>query len=114
MATTFKSHVTSGIGNAYAAITPAVGAGKTFTVLGVSIFNVSGAPAYGYVKLVKAGGTPPNAEAHLAYNLELLADTGYEFNDGNKHILQEGDVLQAKSASGSNIFEVIVNYLEIS
>lgn len=114
MATTFKSHVTSGVGSSYTAITPAVGTGKTLTILGVSISNVSGAPAYAYLKVVKSGGTPPNAEAHIAYNLELPASTGYEFNEGNKHILQQGDALQLKSATGASVLEAVVNYLEIS
>lgn len=114
MATTFKSHVTSGVGNAYTTVSPAVGSGKTLTVLGISVFNVSGSTNQLYLKLVKSGGVAPNAEAHVAHNLELPANTGYEFNEGNKHILQEGDLLQAKSGSGAAVLEVIVNYLEIS
>lgn len=114
MATVFKSRVTNDIGDSYTSITPVLGAGVRHTVLGVSIYNVSGSNNQAFLKLVKAGEASPNDEAHICHNLALPASTGFEFEAGNKFILEPGDGLLCKSASGSGVLEVVYNYLEIS
>jgi len=115
MAAAFKSYVTNNIGSTYTVVTPTVTAGAKHTVLGVSVYNVSGASNTTYLRLNKSGGTGTHTNAHFAYNLTLQAGTGFEFESGNKFVLEPGDTIECKSSSGaSGILEVIYNYLELS
>lgn len=105
----FKSKVTPAIGlsGTPSTITPAITAGQTATLIGLSISNVTGAIITVSAKLNKNGG----ASAFLIKDATVLPGGTLVIVGGDqKIVLEEGDTITAYS-SATNSADVVVSYL---
>jgi hypothetical protein len=105
MANLFKSYTKSNVGTVATVYT--VPASTTSVIIGLTLSNTTASPVNADVIVDKSIGDT----VYLAKNLELPDGTLYEFNAGNKIILETGDQLQIASSSSSSI-DVMVSVLE--
>lgn len=107
MANLFKSYTKANVGMATSDIYTTPGA-TTSVIIGLCLANTTGTPVTASVLVDKAGASDT---VYLAKSLELPDGTLYEFNAGNKIILETGDKLQVSSSTSSSI-DVMVSVLE--
>ena len=109
MANTFKSYTEDGIGTSEATAYT-VPAATVAVVIGCNIANVTGDQITVDVKLDKsnAGGQD---DAWIIKNIPIPNGSAYEFNAGNKIVMQTGDALKITSNVASSA-DVIVSVLE--
>ena len=107
MANLFKSYTKANVGTATSDVytAPAV---TTSVIIGMSLVNTTVSPVTANVLVDKTGSSDT---VYLAKSLELPDGTLYEFNAGNKIILEAGDKLQVFSSTSSSI-DVMVSVLE--
>ena len=106
MANLFKSYTKANVGTS-ADDVYTVPAATTSVIIGLCLSNTTGSPVTAGVSVDKSVGDT----VYLAKNLELPDGTLYEFNAGNKIILETGDKLQVSSSTSSSI-DVMVSVLE--
>lgn len=107
MANLFKSYTKANVGTAASDVYTAPGS-TTSVIIGLCLANTTGYPVNADVLVDKAGDSDT---VYLAKSLELPDGTLYEFNAGNKIILETGDKLQVSSSTSSSI-DVMVSVLE--
>jgi len=107
MANLFKSYTKANVGTATSDIYTTPGA-TTSVIIGLCLVNTTGFPVDANVLVDKAGASDT---VYLAKSLELPDGSLYEFNGGNKIILETGDKLQVFSSTSSSI-DVMVSVLE--
>jgi hypothetical protein len=107
MANLFKSYTKANVGTATSAVYTAPAA-TTSVIIGMCLANTTASPVTANVLVDKAGASDT---VYLAKSLELPDGTLYEFNAGNKIILETGDILQVVSNTSSSI-DVMVSVLE--
>lgn len=106
MANLFKSYTKANIGTGVSDVYTVPGA-TTSVIIGLCLSNTTANPITSDVIVDKSTGDT----VYLAKSLELPDGTLYEFNAGNKIILETGDKLQISSSSSSSI-DVMVSVLE--
>jgi len=109
MANTFKSYSKANVGLVVTDVYT-VPAATTSVVIGFVLANVSATnPVLGDVKVNKANVAVD--DVYLVKSIELYTGSAYEFNGGNKIILEAGDKIQVNSNAASSI-DVLVSVLE--
>jgi len=106
MANLFKSYTKANVGTATSDVYTAPAA-TTSVIIGMCLANTTASPVTANVLVDKAASDT----VYLAKSLELPDGTLYEFNAGNKIILETGDILQVVSNTSSSI-DVMVSVLE--
>lgn len=109
MANLFKSYTKANVGTATSDVYTVPGA-TTSVIIGLCLSNTTVSAVTANVIVDKSGG---GDTVYLAKSLDLPDGTLYEFNAGNKIILETGDKLQISSSSNSSI-DVMVSVLEQS
>ncbi len=107
MANLFKSYTKANVGTATSDVYTAPGA-TTSVIIGLCLANTTATSVSANVLVDKSGAADT---VYLAKDLELPDGSLYEFNAGNKIILESGDKLQIFSSSSSSI-DVMVSVLE--
>ena len=107
MANLFKSYTKANVGAATSDIYT-VPIATTSVIIGLSLANTTASSVTASVLVDKAGGADT---VYLAKNLDLPDATFYEFNAGNKVILETGDKLQVSSSTASSV-DVMLSILE--
>jgi hypothetical protein len=107
MANLFKSYTKANVGTAASDIYTVPGA-TTSVIVGLCLVNTVEYPINANVLVDKAGASDT---VYLAKSLELSDGSLYEFNGGNKIILETGDKLQVFSNISSSI-DVMLSILE--
>lgn len=109
MANTFKSYSKANVG-AILTDVYTVPAATTSVVIGFVLSNVSvTSPVLGDVKVNKSNVSLD--DVYLVKGIELYTGSAYEFNGGNKIILETGDKIQVSSNTSSSI-DILVSVLE--
>ena len=83
-----------------------VTSGRYGVLVGLSAVNKSVSAGDVTISLVKNGGTT----SLICFKLPIPTNTGYEFEIGNKFVLEAGDRITAY-ASAANAFDVIASYM---
>jgi hypothetical protein len=109
MANLFKSYTKANVGTAASDVYIAPG-DTTSVIIGLCLSNTTATSVTANVIVDKSGA---GDTVYLVKNLDLPDGTLYEFNAGNKIILETGDKLQISSSSNSSI-DVMVSVLEQS
>lgn len=107
MANLFKSYTKANVGTSTTDVYVTPGA-TTSVIIGLCLANTTASSVTTDVIVDKAGASDT---VYLAKSLELPDGTLYEFNAGNKIILETGDKLQVSSSTTSSI-DVMVSVLE--
>mgnify|MGYP000008788209 CR=1 FL=1 len=101
----FKSKP-SQVGTSFAAVTATVAAGTTATVIGFSLANTGSSNITVSAKMVKDNGD----EGYLVKDATVLPGGALVIIGGDqKHVLEEGDSIQASASIASA--DAIVSYL---
>lgn len=108
MANIFKSYTKANVGTATSDIYTVPGA-TTSVVIGFTLANVTASEVTANVVLNKSSVSAD--DVYIVKNLEIPNGTFYDFNAGNKIILETGDKIQVTSSASSSI-DVIVSVLE--
>jgi len=107
MANVFKSYTKTSIGTSTTDVYT-VPASTTAVVIGCNLANTPGDQVNGNVIINKSGA---NDDVYLIRNIPIPNGSAFEFNAGNKIILQTGDKIQISSDIASSI-DAIVSVLE--
>jgi len=107
MANVFKSYTKTSIGTSTTDVYT-VPASTTAVVIGCNLANITGDQVNGNVIINKSGA---NDDVYLIRNIPIPNGSAFEFNAGNKIILQTGDKIQISSDIASSI-DAIVSVLE--
>lgn len=107
MANTFKSYTKANIGASVSDVYTVPGA-TTSVIIGLCLSNTTSSLVTANVIVDKSGASDT---VYLAKDLDVPNGTLYEFNAGNKIILEAGDKLQISSSTSSSI-DVMVSVLE--
>jgi len=107
MANNFKSYTLSNVGTGTSDVYT-VPSSTTSVVIGLSLVNTTVASVTANVLVDKSGAQDT---VYLAKSLEVPDSSFYEFNSGNKVILETGDKLQVSSSASSSI-DVMLSVLE--
>lgn len=108
MANTFKSKTKANVGNSAQTIYT-VPASTTSVIIGFNLTNVSVSDITADVFIDKADVSADNV--YLVKGIEIPTGTLYDFNAGNKIILETGDLIQVTSSASSSV-DVILSVLE--
>lgn len=106
MANTFKSFTDTGIGTSVATAYT-VPSGTVAVVIGLNVANITGNQVNVDLIVDKASGD----DVFLVKNIPIPNGASFEFNAGNKFVLQTGDALKVQSDTASSV-DVIVSVLE--
>ena len=106
MANTFKSYTDTGIGTSEATVYT-VAANTVAVVIGCNIANLTGNQVNASVRLDKATGD----DVYIVRNIPIPNGSSFEFNTGNKIVMETGDAIKVVSDTASSI-DVIVSVLE--
>ena len=107
MANTFISKTKADIG-AVASTIYTVPASTTSVVIGFNLTNTTSSSITADVQIIKNGVAD---DVYLIKGLEIPTGTLYDFNAGNKIILEESDYIDVTSSASSSL-DVIVSILE--
>lgn len=107
MANNFKSYTLANVGTATSSVYT-VPSSTTSVIIGLSLANTTVASVTANVLVNKADSQDT---VYLAKSLEVPDASFYEFNAGNKVILETGDILQVSSSSSSSV-DVMLSVLE--
>ena len=107
MANLFKSYTKANVGTSTTDVYT-VPAATTSVIIGLCLSNTTSSPVSANVIVYKSGASDT---VYVAKNLDLPDGSLYEFNAGNKIILQTGDKLRISSNTASSI-DVMVSVLE--
>lgn len=106
MANIFKSYTDSSIGTVVADVYT-VPASTTSVVIGCNLSNRTGDLVNANLIIAKSVGD----DVYLIRNIPIPNGSSFEFNGGNKIILETGDKIQVSSDTASSI-DAIVSVLE--
>ena len=106
MANTFKSYTDADIGTSTADVYT-VPASTVAVIIGCNLSNKTGDQVNASLIINKAVGD----NVYLIRNIPIPNGSAFEFNTGNKIILETGDKIQVVSDTASSI-DVIVSVLE--
>ena len=107
MANTFKSYTKASIGTSTQDVYTVPGA-TTTVVIGFCISNRTASSVYADVYVNKADASD---DVYIVKGILIPDGSLYDFNAGNKIILQTGDKIQVTSDTASSV-DVIVSVLE--
>jgi thioredoxin reductase len=107
MANTFKSYTQRNIGTSTTTVYT-VPASTVAVVIGCNLSNLTGDQINADLTLRKSGGTD---DVYIVRNLPIPNGSAYEFNAGNKIVLQTGDAIKVKSDTATSI-DAILSVLE--
>lgn len=107
MANTFKSYTKANIGISQQDVYTVPGA-TTSVVIGFCLANTTANTVTADVFINKATAVD---DVYLVKGIEIPTGTLYDFNAGNKIILETGDKIQITSSTASSV-DVIVSVLE--
>ena len=108
MANTFKSYTKSSVGTSPTTVYTVPGS-TTSVVIGFNIANITTSTVTADVQIVKADVSADNV--YIVKEIEIPTGTLYDFNAGNKIILQTGDEIRVTSDTSSSV-DAIVSVLE--
>lgn len=108
MANTFKSYTKANVGTSPLTVYTVPGA-TTSVVIGFNLTNTTASSVTADVFINKSSGAAD--DVYLIKGIEIPTGTLYDFNAGNKIILETGDLIQVTSSSSSSV-DVIVSVLE--
>ena len=108
MANTFKSYTKSSVGTSPTTVYTVPGS-TTSVVIGFNIANIATSTVTADVQIVKADVSADNV--YIVKKIEIPTGTLYDFNAGNKIILETGDLIQVTSSASSSV-DVILSVLE--
>ena len=106
MANTFKSYTDTAIGTSEAAVYT-VAANTVAVVIGLNVSNITGNQINVDLRVDKASGD----DVYLVKNIPIPNGTSFEFNAGNKFVLQTGDAIKITSDTASSV-DVLISVLE--
>ena len=106
MANTFKSYTDSSIGTVISNVYTVPGS-TTAVIIGCNLSNRTGDQVNASLIISKAVGD----DVYLIRNIPIPNGSAFEFNAGNKIILETGDIIQVVSDTASSI-DAIVSVLE--
>ena len=106
MANIFKSFTDTGVGTAEATAYT-VPSATVAVVIGLNVANITGNQINVDLKVDKASGD----DVFLVKNIPIPNGASFEFNAGNKFVLQTGDAIKIVSDTASSV-DVIVSVLE--
>lgn len=106
MANTFKSYTDNSIGTTVADVYT-VPSSTTAVVIGCNLSNRTGNQVNADLIISKVSGD----DIYLIRNIPLPNGSAYEFNAGNKIVLETGDKIQVQSDTASSV-DAIVSVLE--
>lgn len=108
MANTFKSTTKANIGTSPETVYT-VPSSTTSVIIGFNITNTSASEISADVFINKANGAAD--DVYIIKGLEIPTGSLYDFNTGNKIILETGDLIQVTSSASSSV-DIIVSVLE--
>jgi len=106
MANTFKSYTDTGIGTSEATVYT-VAVNTVAVVIGCNIANLTGDQISASVRLDKASGD----DIYIIKNIPIPNGSAFEFNTGNKIVMESGDAIKIVSDTASSL-DVVVSVLE--
>tara|TARA_B100000085_G_C18222755_1_gene382485 strand:- start:244 stop:570 length:327 start_codon:yes stop_codon:yes gene_type:complete len=106
MANTFKSYTDTGIGTSEATVYT-VAANTVAVVIGCNIANLTGDQINASVRLDKATGD----DIYIIKNIPIPNGSAFEFNTGNKIVMETGDAIKIVSDTASSL-DVVISVLE--
>ena len=106
MANIFKSFTDTGVGTSEATAYT-VPSATVADVIGLNVANITGNQINVDLKVDKASGD----DVFLVKNIPIPNGASFEFNAGNKFVLQTGDAIKIVSDTASSV-DVIVSVLE--
>jgi hypothetical protein len=106
MANTFKSYTDTGIGTSEATVYT-VAASTVAVVIGCNIANLTGDQINASVRLDKATGD----DIYIIKNIPIPNGSAFEFNTGNKIVMETGDAIKIVSDTASSL-DVVISVLE--
>ena len=114
MANTFKLKTKASLTTSLAPVyTVPNSPSTTAIVLGISLSNKDSSSRTADVLIVSnTDDTEVNANSYLGYGLPIPVGGTLEVMAGNKLVLQETDVIQAKASAGSAV-DIIISIMEI-
>tara|TARA_R100000005_G_C4983661_1_gene192608 strand:- start:274 stop:600 length:327 start_codon:yes stop_codon:yes gene_type:complete len=106
MANLFRSYTDTAIGTSeQTAYT--VPSGTVAVVIGLNVANITGNQVNVDLRVDKASGD----DVYLVKNIPIPNGASFEFNAGNKFVLQTGDAIKVTSDTASSV-DVLVSVLE--
>ena len=106
MANTFKSYTDTGIGTTESTVYT-VAASTVAVVIGCNIANLTGDQINASVRLDKATGD----DIYIIKNIPIPNGSAFEFNTGNKIVMETGDAIKIVSDTASSL-DVVISVLE--
>ena len=106
MANTFKSYTDTGIGTTESTVYT-VAANTVAVVIGCNIANLTGDQINASVRLDKATGD----DIYIIKNIPIPNGSAFEFNTGNKIVMETGDAIKIVSDTASSL-DVVISVLE--
>ena len=106
MANTFKSYTDTRIGTSEATVYT-VAANTVAVVIGCNIANLTGDQISASVRLDKATGD----DIYIIKNIPIPNGSAFEFNTGNKIVMETGDAIKIVSDTASSL-DVVISVLE--
>lgn len=111
MANIFKSYTEASVGTSTTSVYT-VGAGKTAVVIGCNLSNRTGDLINASLLINKSVASGLD-DVYLIRNIPIPNGSSFEFNGGNKIILEAGDAIDVVSDTASSV-DVIISVLEQS
>lgn len=108
MANIFKSKTKTEVGTSPATLYT-VPSATTSVVIGFNLTNVTGSDITADIQINKSDASA--ADVYLVKTLELPTGTLFDFNAGNKIILETGDIITVTSSAATSL-DVILSVLE--
>lgn len=106
MANIFKSYTDTAVGTSEATVYT-VASGTVAVVIGLNVSNITGNQINVDLRVDKASGD----DVYLVKNIPIPNGTSFEFNAGNKFVLQTGDAIKIVSDTASSV-DVLISVLE--
>jgi len=106
MANVFKSYTDTGIGTTEATVYT-VPASTVAVVIGCNLANLTGDQVNASVRLDKATGD----DVYIVRNIPIPNGSAFEFNAGNKIVMETGDAIKVISDTATSI-DAVVSVLE--
>ena len=108
MANTFISKTKTSVGTSPTTVYTVPGS-TTSVVIGFNIANITGSTVTANVQIDKADASAD--DVYIVKEIEIPTGTLYDFNAGNKIILETGDLIKVTSSAVDSV-DVILSVLE--
>ena len=106
MANIYKSYTDTAVGTSEATVYT-VASGTVAVVIGLNVSNITGNQINVDLRVDKAS----RDDVYLVKNIPIPNGTSFEFNAGNKFVLQTGDAIKIVSDTASSV-DVLISVLE--